>query len=72
MRNWINVERAKRKMTQEELAKVLKINRHSVNAIETGRYTPSAIIALRIARYFNVKVEDIFFIEDEEYYLNQD
>ena len=55
-------------MTQDQLAKALKVSRHSINAIEAERYMPSTEISMRIARYFNVKVEDIFFLEDEEYY----
>lgn len=46
--------------TQEELAKALGVTRQTVIAIEKGNYTPSVALALSIAKYFNVKVEDIF------------
>ena len=58
-------------MTQDELAKALRVSRHSINGIEAERYMPSAEIAMRLARYFNVKVEDIFFLEPEEYYYDR-
>ena len=71
MKNWIKVERAKKNMSQEALAKALKVSRYSINGIEADKYMPSAEIALRIARYFNVKAEEIFFLEPEEYYLER-
>ena len=52
-------------MTQEELAGVLGIKRQTVIAIEKGNYSPSVLLALRIAKFFNVKVEDIFKLKNE-------
>ncbi len=52
-------------MTQEELAGVLGITRQTVIAIEKGNYSPSVLLALRIAKFFNVKVEDIFKLKNE-------
>jgi len=57
--------RAKKNMTQEELAGVLGITRQTVIAIEKGNYSPSVLLALRIAKFFNVKVEDIFKLKNE-------
>lgn len=66
MKNWIKVERAKRNITQGELAKALDVSRHSIIAVETGRYEANVGFAIQIAKYFGKKVEDIFFPTDED------
>lgn len=66
MKNTIKVERAKKNMTQEDLAQKLNVSRQSVNAIETCKFVPSTILALKIARYFKVSVHDIFELEKED------
>ena len=66
MKNTIKVERAKKNMTQEDLAKKLNVSRQSINAIETCKFVPSTILALKIARYFKVSVHDIFELEKED------
>lgn len=63
MKNSIKVERAKKNITQEELANQIQISRQSINAIETGKFVPSTILALKIARYFGATVEQIFELE---------
>jgi putative transcriptional regulator len=60
LRNTIKVERAKRDLTQAELASLAGVTRRSVNAIEAGRMVPSVLLALRIARALGVSVETIF------------
>ena len=47
-------------ISQEELAVAIGVTRKTINTIETGKFVPSTIIALKIARYFKVSVEDIF------------
>ena len=66
MKNWIKVERAKRNMTQKQLADVLGVSQHAIAAIETGRYEANLGFALDVAKYFNKKVEDIFFRTDAD------
>lgn len=66
MKNTIKVERAKKNMTQEDLAQKLGVSRQSINAIETYKFVPSTILALKIARYFKVSVHDIFELEKED------
>jgi len=66
MKNWLKVERAKRNITQAELAKALNVSRQTINSIELGKFIPSTVLALRLANYFKVKVEDIFFLDDDE------
>ncbi len=66
MKNWVKVERAKHNMTQEDLAKMIKVTRQTINSIEKGRYVPSTILALKIAKVFNAHVESIFVLEEED------
>ena len=60
MKNRIKVLRASRDWTQADLASALEVSRQTVNAIETGRYDPSLPLAFRLARVFEVPIEDIF------------
>lgn len=55
--------RVKKHVTQEALAEAVGVTRQTVIAIEKGNYTPSVLLALKIARYFKMAVEDIFNIE---------
>jgi putative transcriptional regulator len=66
MKNTIKIERALKGITQEDLAKVISVSRQTINAMEAGKYVPSTVLALKIARYFGKKVEDIFELEDED------
>lgn len=52
--------RIKKAITQEELAKVLEVSRQTIIAIEKGNYTPSVLLALKIARFFKVSVGEVF------------
>ncbi len=63
MTNTIKVERAKKNMTQEDLAKKIGVSRQTINAIETQRYVPSTILALKIARVFKVSIHEIFQLD---------
>ncbi len=60
LRNTLKVQRAIRDITQEELAAAVGVTRKTINTIENGVYTPSTALALRLARYFGVPVEEIF------------
>lgn len=51
-------------MTQEELATKVSVTRQTIIALEAGKYVPSLVLALRIARAFGVTVEDVFQLED--------
>jgi putative transcriptional regulator len=66
MKNTIRIERAIKSITQADLAEAVQVSRQSINAIESNKYVPSAILALKIARYFEKKVEDIFALEDSD------
>mgnify|MGYP001378220390 CR=1 FL=1 len=53
-------------MTQQDLAQQAGVTRQTIGAIEKGDYSPSLELAFRIARVFNVRLEEVFFIEDSE------
>jgi putative transcriptional regulator len=65
MRNDVRELRTKQGLRQEDLAKVLKVSRQTINAIETGRYLPSLPLAIELARYFGTTVEEIFHGDDD-------
>jgi putative transcriptional regulator len=60
LKNRLKVLRAERDWSQADLAARLDVSRQSVNAIETGKYDPSLPLAFRIARLFELKIEDVF------------
>lgn len=64
MKNTLKIERAKKNITQEELARSIGVSRQTINAMEAGKYVPSTVLALKIARYFSIKVEDVFLLEE--------
>ncbi|MBQ8852681.1 MAG: helix-turn-helix transcriptional regulator [Alistipes sp.] len=66
MKNSIRVARAERKMTQQQLADNIGVSRQTVNAIESGRFVPSTVLALRIARLFDRPVEAMFMLEESD------
>ncbi len=66
MENKIRVLRAGLDITQDDLAKKVKVTRQTIIAIESGRYDPSLELAFKIAKFFNSKIEDIFLSEKTE------
>lgn len=66
MKNRIRVERAERRMTQQQLAEAVGVSRQTINAIEAGKFVPSTVLALKIARQFEKPVEDVFQLEEGE------
>ncbi len=65
LNNKIKVYRAMKNISQEELAIAIRVTRKTINTIETGKFVPSTVIALKIARYFKVSVEDIFELNEK-------
>jgi len=63
VKNFVQDFRNKNKVTQEELGKAVGVTRQTIIAIEKGNYTPSVLLALKISKYFNTKVEKLFTIE---------
>ncbi len=66
MKNSLKVERAKKNITQGELAEHIGVSRQTINAIETGKFVPSTILAIKLSKYFKVRVEDIFILETND------
>lgn len=66
MKNNIKVERAIKDITQDELAKLAGVSRQTINAMELGKYVPSTVLAMKIAKVFDKKVDDIFKLEDTD------
>jgi len=62
--NRLRVERARRDLTQQALADLVGVSRKTINTVETGRFVPSTLLALRMARALGVRVEDLFFLGD--------
>ena len=63
--NKIKVYRAMKNISQEELAVAIGVTRKTINTVETGKFIPSTVLALKIARYFGVPVEGIFVLNDD-------
>ncbi len=66
MKNSIRVERAIKNITQGELAELIGVSRQTINTIESNKYVPSTVLALKIARVFEKPVEQIFMLDDED------
>jgi putative transcriptional regulator len=61
----LKVYRAMHNLTQEDLAKAIGVTRQTVIAMEKGQYNPSLQLAFKIAHYFKVKIEDVFFYDQK-------
>lgn len=66
MKNNLKVLRAIKNISQEELANQIAVSRQTINAMEKGKYVPSTLLALKLARYFEKPVEEIFELEENE------
>ena len=67
MTNNIRVERAIKRITQQQLAELVQVSRQTINAIEQGKYVPSTILALKIAKVFEKSLDDIFQMEESDW-----
>lgn len=61
--NTVEQLRKKKKITQEDLARAVGVTRQTIIAIEKGNYVPSLLLALKIAKYFTLSVEEVFQLE---------
>jgi len=64
LENRIRVYRAEHRLSQSELAEQIGVTRKTINTIEVGKFVPSTVIALKIARHFGVAVEDVFSLKE--------
>lgn len=65
MKNRLEELRKSKGITQEEFASILDVSRQTVSSLENGRYNPSILLAFKIAHFFDQKIEDIFFYEED-------
>ena len=66
MNNTLRVQRAIHQMTQQQLAEAVGVSRQTINAIETKKYVPSTVLALKIAKVCGQSVEAVFQLEEED------
>ena len=66
MKNRLEEIRKAKGITQEELANALEVSRQTVGSLENARYNPSIILAFKIARFFDVSIEEVFIYEEDE------
>ena len=64
LKNRLEEIRKQREIKQEELAEAMGVSRQTISSLENGRYNPSVILAIKLARYFGMHVEDIFIYEE--------
>lgn len=65
MKNLVKVERARLDLSQAQLAEELGVSRQTIHAIEKNKFNPSVILAIKMAKLFNLNVEELFFIDEE-------
>lgn len=66
MKNRIEDIRKERGIRQEDFAKAMGVSRQTISSLENGRYNPSIILAYKIARYFEMTIEEVFLFEEED------
>jgi putative transcriptional regulator len=66
MKNRLKVERAEQNLSQADLADRIGVSRQTINSIETGRYIPSTVLALKLAQVFGRSVEQVFKLEETD------
>ncbi|WP_298024766.1 helix-turn-helix transcriptional regulator [uncultured Dysosmobacter sp.] len=66
MKNRLEELRKAMGIKQEELAEALEVSRQTIGSLENGRYNPSILLAFKIARYFELPIEDIFIYEEDK------
>ena len=66
MKNRIEAIRKERGIKQDEFARMMGVSRQTISSLETGRYNPSIFLAYKIAKYFNMTIEEVFIFDEEE------
>ncbi len=66
MKNNLKVLRAIANISQGDLADKINVSRQTINAMEKGKYVPSTVLALKLAAFFNKKVEEVFELEESD------
>ena len=65
MKNKVEQLRKERGLSQDEFAKMLRVSRQTISSIETGKYNPSIFLAYKIAKYFEMTIEEVFIFDEE-------
>jgi len=65
LKNRIEEVRTARGIRQEDFAKAMGVSRQTISSLENGRYNPSILLAYKIAKYFDMTIEDVFLFEEE-------
>lgn len=66
MKNNLRVARAIKKITQGDLAEEISVSRQTIHSIENGKFVPSVLLALKLADFFEMKVDDLFSLEEKD------
>lgn len=66
MKNKIEDIRKERGIRQEDFAKAMGVSRQTISSLENGRYNPSILLAYKIAKYFEMNIEEVFLFEEED------
>lgn len=66
MKNRIENIRKERGIRQEDFAKAMGVSRQTISSLENGRYNPSILLAYKIAKYFEMSIEEVFLFEEED------
>ena len=65
MKNKIEKLRKEKGILQDDFAKIMGVSRQTISSLETGKYNPSIFLAYKIAKYFNMKIEEVFEFKEE-------
>lgn len=68
MKNNLRVARAIKNITQADLAKEIGVSRQTIHSIENGKFVPSVLLALKLADFFEMKVDELFILSENEIY----
>jgi putative transcriptional regulator len=66
MKNKIKIQRAIHDLTQDDLAKKIGVSRQTINTMESGKYVPSTVLALKLAKELKITVEELFQLEKQD------
>ena len=66
MKNNLKVERAIKNITQAQLAELIGVSRQTINAMELNKYVPSTVLALKISKIFEKRVNELFFLDPDD------
>jgi putative transcriptional regulator len=64
LKNTLKVQRAKKDLTQQQLADLVYVTRKTINTVEKGKYVPSTVLALKLAKTLDVTVEELFILQE--------